>query len=176
LFIGVRYINEFTKPFKQPPDEPVLRIVVTKPMRNRVSVRCALYPAKSMLCIKKHPLIQAVTKLNQVLFNLMIKLKAMKFQLVTGQPGATDYLVLTTTFTCRDIFYKAALAETISWEGQQTGSYDVLLQSGKGTKRLTLLKEADRWRAGEEIEQIGVIEQQVVDMLGEIITEARSLN
>jgi hypothetical protein len=111
-----------------------------------------------------------------VFFNLMSKLKAMKFQLVTGQPGATDYLVLTTTFTCKDVFYKAALAETISWEGLQTGSYDVLLQSGKGTKRLTLLKEAGRWRAGEEIEQIGVIEQQVVDMLGQVITEATILN
>jgi hypothetical protein len=100
----------------------------------------------------------------------------MKLQVVTGQPGVKDYLVLTTTFTCKDVFYKAALAETISWEGLQTGSYDVLLQSGKGTKRLTLLKEADRWRAGEEIEQIGVIEQQVVDMLGDVIMEARNMN
>jgi hypothetical protein len=68
--------------------------------------------------------------------------------------------------------YKAALAETISWEGLQTGTYDVLLQSGKGTKRLTLVNDGERWRAGEEIEQVGVIQQEVLDLLGEVISEA----
>jgi hypothetical protein len=97
----------------------------------------------------------------------------MDFQLVAGRPDATDHLVLTTTFTHNNIFYKAALAETISWEGQLTGTYDVLLQSGKGTQRLTLIKEATHWRAGEEIEQIGVIPQAVVDLLGEVIDRIR---
>lgn len=78
----------------------------------------------------------------------------MDFQLVTGRPDTTDFLVFTTTFTHNDVFYKAALAETISWEGQLTGTYDVLLQSGRGTQRLTLIKEGAHWRAGEEIEQI----------------------
>ena len=95
----------------------------------------------------------------------------MDLQLVSGRPGITDHLVFTTTFTCDDIFYKAALAETISWEGQLTGTYDVLLQSGKGTHRLTLIKFGKQWRAGEEIEQIGLVKQEVVDLLGDAINQ-----
>lgn len=95
----------------------------------------------------------------------------MDFQLVTGRPGISDPLVFTTTFTHNDVFYKAALAETISWDGMLTGTYDVLLQSGKGTQRLTLVKDGDHWRAGEEIEQIGVIQQEVVDLLGQAISK-----
>lgn len=97
----------------------------------------------------------------------------MDFQLVTGRPDTADYLVLTTTFTHNNVFYKAALAETISWEGQLTGTYDVLLQSGKGTQRLTLLTDGKHWRAGDEVEQIGVIQQDVVDLLGTVIKQAR---
>ena len=97
----------------------------------------------------------------------------MDYQLVTGGPGVADHLVFTTSFSHNNIFYKAALAETISWDGQLTGTYDVLLQSGKGTKRLTLIKEGGHWRAGEEIEQIGIIQQEVVDLLGEVITKVR---
>ena len=100
----------------------------------------------------------------------------MGFQLIAGGPDITDHLVFTTTFTHNNIFYKAALAETISWEGHLTGTYDVLLQSGKGTQRLTLVKERDgeHWRAGDEIEQIGIISQEVVDMLAAVIKEVRS--
>jgi len=97
----------------------------------------------------------------------------MDFQLVTGNPDTTDFLVFTTTFTHNEVFYKAALAETISWEGQLTGTYDVLLQSGRGTQRLTLVKEGEHWRAGEEIEQIGIIQQGVVNILGAVIGEVR---
>ena len=93
----------------------------------------------------------------------------MDFQLVTGRPDTTDHLVFTTSFTHNKVFYKAALAETISWEGQLTGTYDVLLQSGKGTQRLTLIKEKEHWRAGEEVEQIGIIQQDLVDLLGTVI-------
>ena len=96
----------------------------------------------------------------------------MKFELMAGEPGKHDYLLLTTSFTHNGVFYKVAVAETISWEGLPTGTYDVLLQSGKGTKRLTLVKDNGRWRAGEEIEQVGVIQQEVVDLLGEVIGEA----
>ena len=95
----------------------------------------------------------------------------MDFQLVAGRPDTSDHLVFTTTFTHNNIFYKAALAETISWEGHLTGTYDVLLQSGKGTQRLTLIRDGEHWRAGEEIEQIGIISQEVVDLLGEVIKE-----
>ena len=95
----------------------------------------------------------------------------MDFQLVTGGPGTIDHLVFTTTFTHNNVFYKAALAETISWEGQLTGTYDVLLQSGKGTQRLTLIKDGEHWRAGEEIEQIGIIQQEIVDLLGAVINK-----
>jgi len=99
----------------------------------------------------------------------------MGFQLIAGRPDITDHLVFTTTFTHNNIFYKAALAETISWEGHLTGTYDVLLQSGKGTQRLTLVKERDgeHWRAGDEIEQIGIISQEVVDLLAAAIKEVR---
>ena len=97
----------------------------------------------------------------------------MDFQLVTGRPDTTDYLVFTTTFTHNNVFYKAALAETISWDGNLTGTYDVLLQSGNGTQRLTLIKEGEHWRAGEEIEQIGIIQQEVVDLLGAVIKKVR---
>ena len=97
----------------------------------------------------------------------------MDFQLVTGRPDKTDHLVFTTTFTHNNVFYKAALAETISWEGQLIGTYDVLLQSGKGTQRLTLIKYQEHWRAGEEIEQIGIIQQEVVDLLGAVINTVR---
>ena len=97
----------------------------------------------------------------------------MDFQLVTGRPDTADYLVFTTTFTHNEVFYKAALAETISWEGQLTGTYDVLLQSGRGTQRLTLVKEGQHWRAGQEIEQIGVIQQEVVDLLASAIGKVR---
>ena len=97
----------------------------------------------------------------------------MDYQLVTGGPGIADHLVFTTSFSHNNVFYKAALAETISWDGQLTGTYDVLLQSGKGTKRLTLIKEGGHWRAGEEIEQIGVIQQEVVDLLGAVISKVR---
>lgn len=97
----------------------------------------------------------------------------MDLQLVTGQPDTADHLVFTTSFTHNNVFYKAALAETISWEGLHTGTYDVLLQSGKGTQRLTLIREGKHWRAGEEIEQIGVILQEVVDLLGTAISKVR---
>jgi len=97
----------------------------------------------------------------------------MDFQLVTGRPDTTDHLVFTTTFTHNNVFYKAALAESISWKGHVIGTYDVLLQSGKGTQRLTLIKDGEHWRAGEEIEQIGIIQQDLVDMLGAIIKEVR---
>jgi hypothetical protein len=97
----------------------------------------------------------------------------MDFQLITGGPDTTDYLVFTTTFTHSNIFYKAAFAETISWEGKFTGTYDVLLQSGKGTQRLTLVNDGNHWRAGEEIEQIGMIRQDLVDLLGSVIDQVR---
>ena len=97
----------------------------------------------------------------------------MVVQLITGRPDTNDPLVFTTTFTHNNVFYKAALAETVSWEGQLTGTYDVLLQSGKGTQRLTLVKDAEHWRAGQEIEQIGVVQQDVVDLLGEVIRKVR---
>ena len=97
----------------------------------------------------------------------------MDYQLVAGRPDTAEHLVFTTTFTHNNVFYKAALAETVSWDGLLTGTYDVLLQSGKGTQRFTLLKEGTHWRAGEEIEQIGVIQQEVVDLLGEVIEQVR---
>ena len=99
----------------------------------------------------------------------------MDFQLVTGRPDKTDHLVFTTTFTHNNVFYKAALAESISWEGLLIGTYDVLLQSGKGTQRLTLIKD-DRahWRAGDEIEQIGIISQAVINLLAAVIKEVRT--
>jgi len=97
----------------------------------------------------------------------------MDFQLVTGGPDVTDHLVFTTTFTHKDVFYKAALAESISWEGHLIGTYDVLLQSGRGTQRLTLIKYGEDWRAGDEIEQIGVIQQEVVDLLGAVVNRVR---
>ena len=97
----------------------------------------------------------------------------MDYQLVTGEPDVADHLVFTTSFSHNNVFYKAALAETISWDGQLTGTYDVLLQSGKGTKRLTLIKEGGHWRAGEEIEQIGIIQQEVVDLLGAVINKVQ---
>ena len=97
----------------------------------------------------------------------------MDYQLVTGGPDVADHLVFTTSFSHNNVFYKAALAETISWDGQLTGTYDVLLQSGKGTQRLTLIKEGNHWRAGEEVEQIGVIQEGVVDLLGEAIKQVR---
>ena len=97
----------------------------------------------------------------------------MDYQLVAGTPDTAEHLVFTTTFTHNNIFYKAALAETISWDGLLTGTYDVLLQSGKGTQRLTVMKEGDHWRAGDEIEQIGVIQQEVVDLLGKVIEQVR---
>jgi hypothetical protein len=97
----------------------------------------------------------------------------MDFQLITGRPDTADHLVFTTTFTHNNVFYKAALAETVSWEGHLTGTYDVLLQSGKGTQRLTLIKEGGHWRAGDEIEQIGIIQQEVVDMLGVVVNKVR---
>ena len=97
----------------------------------------------------------------------------MNFQLVTGGPDVADHLVFTTTFTHKNVFYKAALAETVSWDGQLTGTYDVLLQSGKGTQRLTLIKDGEHWRAGQEVEQIGVIQQEVADLLGSVIIKVR---
>jgi hypothetical protein len=97
----------------------------------------------------------------------------MGYQLLTGRPDTADPLVFTTIFNHNDVFYKAALAETISWEGYVTGTYDVLLQSRKGTQRLTLIKFGEQWRAGNEVEQIGMIQQEVVDMLGEVIGEVR---
>ena len=93
----------------------------------------------------------------------------MDFKLVAGNPDTADPLVFTTTFTHNNVFYKAAIAETISWDGLRTGTYDVLLQSMKGTQRLTLIKRSDGWRAGDEVEQIGAIKQDVVDVLGSVI-------
>jgi len=98
----------------------------------------------------------------------------MDFQLITGGPASADHLVFTTTFTHNNIFYKAALAETISWEGRLTGTYDVLLQSGRGTQRCTLVREGNHWRAGDEIEQIGMIQQEVVDVLATVIGRVRA--
>ncbi len=97
----------------------------------------------------------------------------MDFQLVAGRPDAPDLLVFTTSFNHNNVFYKAALAETISWEGHRVGTYDVLLQSGKGTQRFTLLKDAEHWRAGDEVEQIGVVKQDLADLLGSVISRVR---
>ena len=98
----------------------------------------------------------------------------MGYQLITGRPDTADYLVFTTTFAHNEVFYKAAIAQTISWEGALTGTYDVLLQSGRGTHRLTLIKIGGHWRTGNEIEQIGRIQQDVVDVLGSVINQVRS--
>jgi hypothetical protein len=97
----------------------------------------------------------------------------MDVQLIAGGPDTIDYLAFTTTFIHKNVFYKAALAETISWEGKLTGTYDALLQSGKGTQRLTLIREGEHWRAGDEVEQIGAIQQEVVDLLGVVIGQVR---
>jgi hypothetical protein len=98
----------------------------------------------------------------------------MDYQLLTGGPSTTDHLVFTTMFSHNEVFYKAALAETISWEGQHvSGTFDVLLQSGMGTQRLTLIKYGEHWRAGNEIEQIGVVQQEVVDILGSVISQVQ---
>lgn len=97
----------------------------------------------------------------------------MNYRLVTGGSNIRDHLVFTTTFTHNNVFYKAALAETISWDGRLTGTYDVLLQSATGTKRLTLIKRGEQWRAGEEIEQIGRVQQEVIDLLGAVIKQVR---
>ena len=98
----------------------------------------------------------------------------MGYQLLTGRPDTADFLVFTTTFTHNNVFYKAAIAETISWEGASTGTYDVLLQSERGTHRFTLIRMGAQWRAGNEIEQVGRIQQDVVDLLGSVITQVRS--
>jgi hypothetical protein len=95
----------------------------------------------------------------------------MGYQLVTGRPDITDYLVFTTIFKHNDIFYKTAIAETISWNGTLTGTFDVLLQSGRGTHRLTLVRNGKHWKAGNEIEQIGNVQQEVVDLLGSVIDQ-----
>jgi len=59
-------------------------------------------------------------------------------------------------------------------EGQHvSGTFDVLLQSGMGTQRLTLIKYGEHWRAGNEIEQIGVVQQEVVDILGSVISQVQ---
>ena len=100
----------------------------------------------------------------------------MDFQLVTGGSDAIDHLVFTTAFTHNKVFYKAALAETISWEGLVIGTYDVLLQSGKGTQRFTLIKQKGHWRAGGEVEQIGVVQQDIVDLLGTVINDVRKMD
>lgn len=97
----------------------------------------------------------------------------MDIQVINGRADIPDYLVFTTTFTHNNVFYKAALAETISWEGLLTGTYDVLLQSGKGTQRLTLVRHGNHWQAGEEVERIGRTEQAVVDLLGVVIGQVR---
>lgn|SRR5690242_19789576 len=97
----------------------------------------------------------------------------MDFQLIAGRPDTTDHLVFTTTFTHNNVFYKAALAETISWEGHLTGTYDVLLQSNKGTQRFTLVKQGVDWKTGDEIEQIGIVSREVVDLLAAVIKEVR---
>lgn len=97
----------------------------------------------------------------------------MDLQLISGAPDTIDHLVFTTTFIHNKVFYKAAIAETVSWDGSLTGTYDVLLQSGKGTQRLTLVKDSNRWRAGDEVEQIGIPQQEVVDLLGEAIGKVR---
>src|SRR6478752_4794010 len=99
----------------------------------------------------------------------------MDFQLVSGRPDMIDPLVFTATFTHNNIFYKAALAETISWDGHVvSGTYDVLLQSVKGTQRLTLLRNGQKWMAGDEVERIGFVQQDVVDMLGTAIISIRN--
>jgi hypothetical protein len=97
----------------------------------------------------------------------------MDFQLIAGRPDTTDHLVFTTTFTHNNVFYKAALAETISWEGHLTGTYDVLLQSNKGTQRFTLVKQGVDWKTGNEIEQIGIVSPEVVNLLASVIKEVR---
>jgi hypothetical protein len=97
----------------------------------------------------------------------------MDFQLITGRPDLTDHLVFTTTFTHNNVFYKAALAETIAWDGQVIGTYDVLLQSGRGTNRFTLVKERGQWKAGDEVEKIGMVHQGVVDALAQVIRQVR---
>ena len=97
----------------------------------------------------------------------------MDFQLVAGRPDITDPLVFTTTFTHDKIFYKAALAESISWEGRVIGTYDVLLQSTRGTQRFTLIRHSGHWEAGEEVEKIGMVQQAVVDLLAEVINKVR---
>ncbi len=89
----------------------------------------------------------------------------MDFQLISGRPDTADHLAFTTTFTHNNVFYKAALAETISWEGQLTGTYDALLQSGKGTQRLTLIKEGKHWRAGRKLKGLELFSQKWLSCL-----------
>jgi hypothetical protein len=48
-----------------------------------------------------------------------------------------------------------------------------LLKPDKGTQRLTLVKDrnGEDWRAGDEIEQIRVVDQEVVDLLSAVVKE-----
>jgi hypothetical protein len=127
-----------------------------------------------ILSSQKHGMYSKTAVLTKSFFYLAnLNNTDMDFQLVTGRPDTADHLVFTTTFNHNNTFYKAALAETISWEGHRIGTYDVLLQSGKGTQRFTLLKDKDHWRAGDEVEQIGVVQQGVVDLLGSVINQVR---
>jgi hypothetical protein len=68
---------------------------------------------------------------------------------------------------------KAKSRSSISGEGHHIGIYHVLLQSGKGMQRLTMIKDGEHWRTGEEMEQIGIIPQDLVDVLAAVIKEVR---
>ena len=57
----------------------------------------------------------------------------MDFQLIAGRPDTPDHLVFTTTII---FFTKRLLLKPFHGERHLTGTYDVLLQSDKGTQRL----------------------------------------
>ena len=50
-----------------------------------------------------------------------------------------------------------------------TATYDVLRQSRRGAQHLSVIKAGEHWRAGDEIEQLGIIQQELVDLHGAVI-------
>ncbi len=71
----------------------------------------------------------------------------MDFQLVTGGSGYHGPPGLYYTFTTQQSFLQSGLCRNHFLGGLRTGTYDVL-QSAKGTQRLTFIKDGGHWRAG----------------------------
>ena len=81
-----------------------------------------------------------------------------------------NYFFVTAAFKHKNRYYKVALAETVTYDGEVTGGYDVLLQSEDGTFHYQIYKDVEgNWTSDDHL----AVQQEINYLLGKEIEKLR---